>query len=323
MGWKRALGTGAVLVALAAGCGGDDGGGGGDADGSGSSSEASEVTLEDWVEQADEICAEAQEANDELEIETPDDIADRGDEVIEIAEETLEELEDLEAPSGDDGEAAADLIDAISGFIDLQQELVEEVGDGEDELALLEITVDNADVIEDGVEAAEEVDADDCATTFTERQETLDRVEELFSENELAEVRVGDCLTESSGDLEAVSCDDDLADYEVTTTSVTGASCPDEEEVLTQGSIRFCAEALTSPEDTDGVLEVDSCILLEEARGDTVDVTELACGDPTVTHTVTVSVRRNQVCTEGERRFDKSAAEIAESGPGEWCAAPV
>ena len=141
----RITGTVVVLVALAAGCGGDDGGGG-SSDGGDASSQEAGVTLEEWAGQVDEICTEAHEAVEDLEIETTGDLRERGEEAVEIGEEALADIDELERPDGDDEERAADLAEALEERADLYQEVLDEVGEGDDELALLAVTVENVEV---------------------------------------------------------------------------------------------------------------------------------------------------------------------------------
>ncbi len=191
---------------------------------------------------------------------------------------------------------------------------------------MLEVTLDNAEVSEDGLEVAEEAGTSECAESFSERLDSLTAVEELLDEaGELGEVRVGDCLAGlEDGDLRPESCDSGDAEGEVRETALgeTGA-CPD--PLVGRGSdgLYYCLELLVDDEDQDEVLELGSCILIEDAANETVDVTEFACGDPEVTHVVVRSVRRAQPCETGERRFDKTETEIADSGPGQWCAMPT
>jgi len=321
MGIRRLVGTTAVLVALAAGCGGGDDGGGDEA-----SSEEAAPTLEEWAEQADEICAETDEAVEALEVETTDDLVERGDEVVELGEEGVGDLEELDRPDGDDGERAEAVIAALEDLVELQAEIVDEAGEGDDELALLEITVDNIEVVEDGVDAADEAGAADCLEPFEDRLEDVSRIEELFDDaGELSEVRVGDCLAGlEDDDLRPASCDDPGAQGEVRRTRLgTTGGCPDDLVGRGRDNLYFCLDLLAGPEDEDERLEVGSCILLEDAENDTVDVTELPCGDPGVTHVVVRSVRRAQSCEAGDRRFDKTVGEVATTGPGEWCAQPT
>ena len=316
---RRIVVTG-VLVAVAAGCGGGD-------DGGASEDEPAEegVSLEDWAEEADEICEDARDEADDLGLESLEDVAERGEESVEIAQQAVEDIEDLEAPEGDDAAVAAELVDALDEFVALQEEILDEVGDdGRDEMALVEIALDNAEVVEDGVDAANEAQAVGCRETFDRRQEALDQYESVLEGSEdFVDIRVGDCLAGVEDDPQPVDCDDG-AEAEITATSLTGGDCRDEEESVGVGAgITYCLELLSDPGDADGLLQIGSCIFLEDAANETVNVTELPCGDLTVTHVVVESVRRRQPCEPGDRRFDKSEAEIADSGPLQWCAEPI
>ena len=136
-------------------------------------------------------------------------------------------------------------------------------------------------------------------------------------------MRVGDCLAGlEDGDLRPEPCGPG-AEGEVRTTSVSGATCPTGQVSRGSDGITFCLELLVGPEDEDEHLDVGSCILLEDGEQDTVDITELPCGEEGVTHVIVLSVRRSQECGPDDRRFDKTPQEIARSGRGEWCAQPV
>jgi hypothetical protein len=316
----------ALLVAVAAGCGGGDDGGGTDGSDEGSA-EGPGLSLDDWADEADEICLQAQEDLSDLEIETSSQLAERGDEVLEIADDAAQAVAELEAPSDStDQPPALDLIQALGELVELQEEVLEEIGGGEDELALLEITLEERDVLDDGVEAAEGVGADDCRSTFADRQDDLDQIEEVFDEaGDLGAVRVGDCLRGlEDGDLRTADCDDSGAEGEVVETELgSTGGCPDELVGRGGGGVFFCLQLLIEPADEDGLLQFGSCIQLEEAGGDQLDVTEQPCGNETVTHVVVDSVRRAQECEPDDRRFSKSAEEVADTGPGEWCARPA
>jgi hypothetical protein len=191
-------------------------------------------------------------------------------------------------------------------------------------MALVEISLDNAEVIEDGIDAANEAQAVDCRETFDRRQDSLEEYESVLEGSEdFVDVRVGDCLAGLEGDPQPVDCDDG-AEAEVTATSLRGGDCRDDEESIGVGTgITYCLELLSDPDAADGLLQIGSCILLEDAANETVNVTELPCADPGATHVVVESVRRRQPCEPNDRRFDKSEAEIADSGPLQWCAEAI
>lgn len=303
---RRAVAV-AVVLTVAAACGGDSG-----------------PSLEEWADQADEICDDARDESDDLEIDTIEDIDDRGEEAVEIAEDAVDDIQALELPGGDDEQVATDLIDAIEDYIAVQEEVLEELGDdGRDELVVTAIAVEDLEVVEDGIDAANEAGAVDCRETFDRRLESLEQAAGVIEDSgELGEVRVGDCLTDVEvGELAPVDCDGDDAEGEVTATSLTGGECLDGEDSVGGGAgITFCFEPLGPPPEDDGVLEVGSCILLQEAAGDSVDVTEFGCEELAVTHEVVADVLEDENCLDGERRFAKSDEEIERSGEGEWCA---
>ena len=302
-----------LLVLFAAACGGDSG-----------------PTLEEWAEQADGVCDDARDESDELEIETIEDIADRGDDAVEIAEEAVEELRALEAPGGEDEQVATDLIQAFEAYIAVQEEILDEVGDdGRDEIALTAIALENIEAVEDGIDAANEARAVECRETFDRRLATIEGAQSVFEGSEdYVDLRVGDCLTaigDDDGDPEGIDCDDDDAEAEITASSLTGGDCRDDEQSIGVGSgITYCLERIgASASEEDGFLRIGSCIILEDAPGDQVDVTEVACFDDAGTHEIVDSVAEDASCADGHRQFAKTDDEIDDSGPGEWCAEPV
>jgi hypothetical protein len=93
-----------LLALLAASCNGDD-----DA-----ASQADAPSREEFAARANEICREAERSLENVAegAESPQDIAEAIDEVIEESRSTVSELADLERPEGEAGEAAARFLDA-------------------------------------------------------------------------------------------------------------------------------------------------------------------------------------------------------------------
>ncbi len=297
-----------VAVILAA-CGGEDA-----------------VALEDWVVEVDGICADADEAADALEVVTPDDLADRGDEALAIAEGAVADAEALERPGGDEAPTADALLDGLATIADAIQATFEEVGDGEDELALLAIALDYEDEFADGAEAGEAVGSEDCTAALEDRRDGIRQIEELLDEaGELAEVRVGDCLTGLDTDLEPEFCGAGGRDGRVRSTIVTpqARGCEDGSELFSEAGISFCVEEFDPSPREDGLLELGSCITVEDSAVEgSVDVTEVLCSDPAATHIIGKQAPESVPCDPDEERLVKSDAELEDSGPGVWCAEP-
>jgi hypothetical protein len=130
-----------VLPVGIAACG-DDGGGSGS--GSGSTDEATDeeaISLDEWVEQADETCA----ANDDevAELESPDfdPTGDLSDEQLEEAADFWEELAGLQQelldqlreipPPDEDADEASDTLDIVQGAVDDLNAAVDAARDGD------------------------------------------------------------------------------------------------------------------------------------------------------------------------------------------------
>ena len=91
----------AGLLVISA-CSDDDGGDSADSDESTTSTteeEAEAISLDEWVEQADEICQEAEDAGDELpDVESISDLAEQAPDALEIFQTQYDDLVALEAP---------------------------------------------------------------------------------------------------------------------------------------------------------------------------------------------------------------------------------
>jgi hypothetical protein len=109
---------------------------------------ADTLALDDWVEQADAICEDGNDAGDEIgEVETLDDVVELGPDLLEVAQDQYDALVDLGLPDeqSDDVESALDLLDQ-------QLALLEEIVDaGDDEEAITEL-------VQEGSELEEELD---------------------------------------------------------------------------------------------------------------------------------------------------------------------
>ena len=93
--WRRCLGL--LLVAGTVACGGDDA-----------------PTREEFAREADRICADFEKASDKL--GTPDNVAEIGPFAQKASTEldkVVQRLDELETPSGDEGDKAQKFIDAV------------------------------------------------------------------------------------------------------------------------------------------------------------------------------------------------------------------
>jgi hypothetical protein len=149
------LAFGGVLAA----CGGDDDGNGG----------GGELSKDEFIEQADEICAEAEAKSDAVDDpRTAEGYVGWSDEQIEIGEETKAELEDLEPPSDVEDDFGS-YLENVDETIALLEEIrtAAEAGD-EDELREL-LTGDEASQIRDeNRELADDIGFEDCGREGSE-----------------------------------------------------------------------------------------------------------------------------------------------------------
>jgi hypothetical protein len=254
---KRLFAIFAVLALFLAGCG-DDGGGGDDADteesddtGSTTTTEAEEeeeeaVALEDWVEQADEICAEAQEASDELgEPADIDELVEALPDLLDILEEEVEAISELETP-----EESADEVEEAVGLLNDQLELLQEasdrVDDGDDPTEVFTDINEEGTELQDRLdELAEDLGMEECGsddeetdgtTTTTDGGSTGD---EPFSYGDDEEF---DALYDECGEGNGAACDELYwaspvgSDYEEFARTCGGA-VPD-------GAAGFCEDEL-------------------------------------------------------------------------------
>lgn len=125
---------------------------------------------EDFAEQANEICRDAERALDNVgeDAESPDEIANAVDQVIDESRNAVDELADLERPDGDDGETAERFVNAtrreiedegIPALEDLRDAVRSEDQQAAQEAAqrLQEVQTDESN------KAARELGADACA----------------------------------------------------------------------------------------------------------------------------------------------------------------
>lgn len=280
-------------------------------------------SLEDWVAEADGICKDVGDEVDDLGIESTSDVLEHGEEAVALAEGAVEDLNDLEPPSADDDAELADvLIDQLDTLVQIQQTILEAAGDGRDEIGLLQAPLEFEEEIDEGADAADDVDSDDCLAALEERQDGLDQVRDAVEAlGPMADVRVGACVTGLDDELAPAGCEDDDAEGQVVSTSLTDDdACAGDAQPESVAGAGYCIDAFGPPPEADGVLEVGSCIALTRAAAGTVNISELDCGDPAVTHEVTSDVRPAGACPRRTRRFAKSDDEVALSGPGDWCA---
>ena len=293
-------------------------------------------SLESWVEEADAVCADRASELEEFPVATLDDLTTNGEERSEVLDGTVEDLEQLEAPDGEDGEAPGAVIDGVSVLVDLNEARVEAVGDGDDELAVVSTEIEYFDDTEDGVEAAEDIDMDECQELLeTPRSDIEASAARIDLLGDLGQVRVGDCVRtpDDGSSTEVVECDSEDADGEVVRALLTGEpECPPEADttrtVRIQGDdaeveLGLCVTSFgPDPEEVDNVWAVGSCVHLTPTGDNNYDSEELPCDDPEATHTVTDAVRQNRDCPDGDVRIDKTPQEAARSGPGDWCLTP-
>lgn len=308
---RRLVLVGMALVAMTA-CG-DDG-----------------PSLEDWAAQADDICSRVNDDVDQLELDTVQDVLDNGDEALEITQDGLDDLEALELPSGDDGETAEALVDALGDLVDSQEDLLGTVQDEpDDELAAYRVILSSSEAVDAGAEAADAAGATDCEDEFQDRQDDLETLGPLLDQlGPLADVSVGDCLTgiDDTDTVAPADCDGEDAEGQITSIHADrGQACGGEgSQALAIAELQFCISPFADPADEDGLLQIGSCLLLQGEQGaDSVTVTEFPCDDLAVTHRISAQVRPDQPCASGDRRFAKSRAERQDSGPGDWCATPL
>jgi hypothetical protein len=126
---------------------------------------------EEFAEQADEICREAEQSLDDVaeEADRPEDIVEAIDEVIDEARDTVAALADLERPEGEAGETAEQFVDAtraeiqdvgIPGLEELRGAVESEDRGAIKEAALRLRGIDTSA----SNRAARELGATDCAT---------------------------------------------------------------------------------------------------------------------------------------------------------------
>jgi hypothetical protein len=141
-----------LLAFAVASCGGDDA-----------------PTREEFAENANEICRNAEQALDDIgqDAESPQDVADAVDQVIEESRNAVEELADLERPEGDAGEAAERFVNATRREIEEQgipvlQDLRDALADGDQQAAQEAAQELQAIESEESNKAADELGANEC-----------------------------------------------------------------------------------------------------------------------------------------------------------------
>jgi len=143
----------AVLSFAVAACGGDDA-----------------PSKEEFAEQANKICNEAEQSLENVgeNAESPEDIANAVDEVIEQSRTAVDDLAELDRPEGEDGEAAQRFVDATRREIEEEgipvlEDLRDALG-AEDQQAAQEAAQQlQAIETEDSNKAARELGATACA----------------------------------------------------------------------------------------------------------------------------------------------------------------
>jgi hypothetical protein len=146
-----------LLAFVAASCGGDDDG-------------DDAPSRQEFAERADEICRQTVRSLEDVAegAETPQDIVDAIDRVIERSRDTIDQLSDLERPEGEAGETAQEFVEATRS--DLEEKGIPALEDlrdaveNRDQQALQEAaaSLQNLDSGESD-RAARELGADACA----------------------------------------------------------------------------------------------------------------------------------------------------------------
>jgi hypothetical protein len=187
---KRLLAIFAVLMLFLAGCGDDDGGDEGadtedtqDEDTDSTEEEEEEddgdepVALDDWAEGADELCAEADEALDDL--GTPD--SEDEEEMLEFVQEArdlfAQQLEDMEALGvpEDEADTVEEALGLMQDQMDLLDEAVSRMEDGESADDVFGDLMEEGDAIEaDLDELAEELGLEECGSDDGTTDDTTD-----------------------------------------------------------------------------------------------------------------------------------------------------
>lgn len=155
--------------------------------------EVAALTLDEWVEEADSICEETNDASDEIgEVESLADVEELAPELLELAEEQYDALVDLGLPDeqADDVEAALELLEE-------QLALLEEIVDaGDDEETITEL-VDEGTELEDeldelaadlGLEVCGALEEDSTSTTDSDTTDGDSTDTDLSTEQGLSEL---------------------------------------------------------------------------------------------------------------------------------------
>jgi hypothetical protein len=143
----------AVLSFAVAACGGDDA-----------------PSKEEFAEQANEICNEAEQSLENVgeNAESPEDIANAVDEVIEQSRTAVDDLAELDRPEGEDGEVAQRFVDATRREIEEEgipvlEDLRDALGSEDQQAAQEAAQRLQAIETEDSNKAARELGATACA----------------------------------------------------------------------------------------------------------------------------------------------------------------
>jgi hypothetical protein len=147
-----------LLAFFAASCGGDDDGG------------DDAPSRQEFAERADEICRQAVQSLEEVGegADTPQDIVDAVDGMIEESRDSIDQLANLERPEGAAGETAQEFVEATRSELEEEGipalEQLRDAVEDRDQQAVAEAVarLQNLDTRE-STRAAQEIGADDCA----------------------------------------------------------------------------------------------------------------------------------------------------------------
>ncbi len=189
---RRMMAGAAVGILLLAGCGKSDDSGGGDA--AAPAEGAGELTLEEWIAAADEICATFNDEADAMAEPTgPDEFLELMDTMLGMAEQQNDDIRALGLPTDDGQEEVQEAIDLIEQQFEAIEAVIKDAdGDAEALIEAMEDPDVNEDI--DAIESdlddiAEEIGLEECGTDSGSSDDDDDSGDDS-----------GDDMTDDSGD---------------------------------------------------------------------------------------------------------------------------